>query len=438
MLLAASLMVVLALFLLGVNFNGRVNRLFALFLLFEASRSFFYALSVFTPDVDDSIYWGRISAYFVIGLPFLLLLFISHYPRPRGLLQLPAGLWLIVAIGVVVEALYLLDHGLYSQVDRAGVAACVYTMGSHCAVSLGPLWMMNAIGFLLVALGALSFAMQVAVETDASRRSSLYYTSIGFCLSALFMGTRHLLNSPGYFAAPAGLWDLLDSVVAMIGAGVTALALLALLRDAFYVAPGQLGRAALSVLALPIASALLLSTFSGSLWNNTPLTAAIVGFWRLSLPAYVSYAILRHQLFDIKIKIRWTVKQSTIAAVFVAVFFVVSEGAQQLFSTRVGPVLGVVSSGLLVFAFSPLQRFAERVSKAAVPDAKPIAETSTEERMAFYRESVEAAWADGRLEPSEVDLLRRLRRSLGLSADDAESIESLVMAKVSRRPSPVA
>ena len=39
----------------------------------------------------------------------------------------------------------------------------------------------------------------------------------------------------------------------------------------------------------------------------------------------IAYGILRAHLFDIDLRIRWTIKQSTVAAVFVAVFYLVAE-----------------------------------------------------------------------------------------------------------------
>jgi hypothetical protein len=41
----------------------------------------------------------------------------------------------------------------------------------------------------------------------------------------------------------------------------------------------------------------------------------------------IAYGILRTQLFDIDLRIRWTIKQSTFTATVVIIVFVLSEGA---------------------------------------------------------------------------------------------------------------
>ncbi|MBI4394017.1 MAG: hypothetical protein HY556_09520 [Euryarchaeota archaeon] len=81
----------------------------------------------------------------------------------------------------------------------------------------------------------------------------------------------------------------------------------------------------------------------------------------------VSYGIVRTHLFDVDLKIKWTIKQSTVAAAFIAVFFIASEAAQAFFAGSLGPYVGIVAAGALVFALAPLQRAADRVANAAMP-----------------------------------------------------------------------
>ncbi|HVM45125.1 MAG TPA: hypothetical protein VM582_04250, partial [Candidatus Thermoplasmatota archaeon] len=71
------------------------------------------------------------------------------------------------------------------------------------------------------------------------------------------------------------------------------------------------------------------------------------------------YAIVRHQLLGIDVKVRWGISKSTVAAVFIAVFFVASEAAQQFFGDSLGSTyVGIAAAGALVFAMAPLQRAA--------------------------------------------------------------------------------
>lgn len=154
----------------------------------------------------------------------------------------------------------------------------------------------------------------------------------------------------------------------------------------------------------------------------------------LALPLTAAYALMRHRLFDLEIKIRWTMEKSTIAAAFVAAFFVVSKGAQELLEGVVAaepggwgglaPVVGIVGASFTVFALHPLERFAQRLARRALPRAKPITEMSRSERLALYREQVELSWLDGRMERKERLQLDGLRAQLGLSTAESVAIEA--------------
>ncbi|MGQ0537283.1 MAG: hypothetical protein ACT4PT_14570 [Methanobacteriota archaeon] len=148
------------------------------------------------------------------------------------------------------------------------------------------------------------------------------------------------------------------------------------------------------------------------------------GVARAATVAILAYAILRHQLLGLDVKVKWTVKQGTVAAAFVGVFFVVSESASTFFAGSVGPYLGIAAAGLLVFAIAPLQRVAERVASAAMPGVKAASTMTGDERLDAYADAVHAAWADGTVSRDERLLLDRMRSSLGIAAEDAMRVES--------------
>lgn len=143
----------------------------------------------------------------------------------------------------------------------------------------------------------------------------------------------------------------------------------------------------------------------------------------LAIPL-IAYGILRTKLFDIDLRIRWTIKQSTVAAVFIAVFYVVSEGADRMLSSELGNVLGLLASALVVFFLVPLQRFAERVAGAAMPNTENTPEYAMFRKMQVYEEALTEALPDGNISERERELLNRLRDSLGISESDAGAIES--------------
>ncbi|MCA1812401.1 MAG: hypothetical protein LC624_00430 [Halobacteriales archaeon] len=160
------------------------------------------------------------------------------------------------------------------------------------------------------------------------------------------------------------------------------------------------------------------------LFDATTRTGGLgYGLFRSAGVAILAYAIVRHQMLGIDVKVRWTIKNSTIAGVFIGVFFVVSNSVQTYFQTTLGTYIGIVAAGALVFALAPLQHFADRVASAAMPGAKPAQEMSHPERAALYRDLARQAWADGHLTPDEHDLLETARERLGLSRDEAARID---------------
>lgn len=142
--------------------------------------------------------------------------------------------------------------------------------------------------------------------------------------------------------------------------------------------------------------------------------------------ALVAYGILKTHLFDIEVKIRWTIRRGTLAAVFIAVFFVVAEVGEEFLSKQLGWWMGGLAAGLLLFAISPLQRFASRVAEAAIPNAKSMGELAPDERRTIYREQARLAWADGELRREERLFLDHLRARLEISGPDARRLESEV------------
>ncbi|MGQ0536670.1 MAG: hypothetical protein ACT4PT_11435, partial [Methanobacteriota archaeon] len=158
--------------------------------------------------------------------------------------------------------------------------------------------------------------------------------------------------------------------------------------------------------------------------------AATIVFYGGNLVAFtlyfgvVAYGMVRSQLLDVDVKIRWTVQQSTIAAAFIAVFFIAAQLAQNYLTESLGWAVGGIMAGLLLFAIAPIQRIAERVAHVAVPDAKATREMTEDERADVYLEAARLAWADGAMSRDERALLDGLRAKLGLSPDATARLET--------------
>lgn len=138
----------------------------------------------------------------------------------------------------------------------------------------------------------------------------------------------------------------------------------------------------------------------------------------------IAYGILRTQLFDIDLRIRWTIKQSTLATVVVTLIFVLSEGADRLLSAELGNFGGLFAAALVVFFLAPLQRFAERVASVAMPNTENTPEYAMFRKLQVYEAAISEALQEGGITQKERSLIVRLRDSLGISESDADAIES--------------
>jgi len=141
----------------------------------------------------------------------------------------------------------------------------------------------------------------------------------------------------------------------------------------------------------------------------------------------IAYGILRTHLFDIDLRIRWTIKQSTLAAAIIAILYLVSEGADRVLSAELGNWGGLLAAAIIVFFLAPLQRFAERVATAAMPNTQNTPQYVAFRKMQVYEAAFADAVREGGISHKERALLIALRDSLGISAADAGAIEAECM-----------
>jgi hypothetical protein len=170
---------------------------------------------------------------------------------------------------------------------------------------------------------------------------------------------------------------------------------------------------------LLLATALLASLARGPIGGPGDDPASYgFGISRIAGALILSYAIVRHQMFGLEHKVRFTIKSTTLGTIFIVCFFVASEATQQFFGERANSAyVGIAAAGALVFALSPLQRLAERVAKAAVPET--VAGSAPGARDDVYRETARRLMADGSLSSRDERILARLAQELGIGAADA-------------------
>lgn len=152
--------------------------------------------------------------------------------------------------------------------------------------------------------------------------------------------------------------------------------------------------------------------------------------------AYVlllAYAILRHQLLDIDLRVRFVLKQSSIGMVLAGVFLVASEAIESVVPVQ-GVVMGVLLAVVIAAALKPAQMLAERLVTAAMPNVVPDASYMDQRRRLVLRSALENAWADGRLSDEERRLVVLLAADLGVERQEAAALESAVLADLSLKP----
>ena len=143
----------------------------------------------------------------------------------------------------------------------------------------------------------------------------------------------------------------------------------------------------------------------------------------------VAYGMLRTQLFDIDLRLKRTIKRSTVAAAFVAAYFLVSETAATFLSNQLGTVLGLVCTAALIFFMEPIQRAAQRFSDAAMPNTRATPEYETYRKLQVYEAALHAALEHGGISSRERQVLNSLIQSMGIDAQAAEALERDALAR---------
>jgi hypothetical protein len=158
-------------------------------------------------------------------------------------------------------------------------------------------------------------------------------------------------------------------------------------------------------------------------------------FYELAVIAYVplvAYGVLRVQLFDVDLRIKRTLRRSTVAAAFVATFFIVSELAGGYLSDQLGNVLGIICTGALIFFLDPIQRAADRLSNAAMPNTHETPEYESYRKLQVYESAVQAALEDGHISKRQRRVLDSMIESMGIDTKVAERFEEDTRAALAK------
>lgn len=426
--LASGLLLVgLGLYVAMVRPRRRGNLAFALFAASLGVRTTMaYLTLAFKPHLESAAF--PVASIGIDAIAALSLAGIApSFPRPLG----PGERRILLPVALVIATLTLVCAGAYGVLLEPSMVEFQRQFGGdlfQATVNIVELGMLDVVllgmvGVLL--LLASRYPRTQGLEAEADRRQT-EIASVG------------LLLFPGIAAGsfPLGSIPAPQLGGALVLAGLVLVAMVWLRQASVLERPAsrRCRNLALLALALPLLAALFVGA-GGSLFA---LTGPQFGLARTASVLVFGYAILRSQLLGVDVRVRWTIKQSTVATMFIVVFFAASEVTKDYFASAANSSLvGIAAAGALVFVMAPLQRAAERVASVAVPPTgeSPASSQPTRKRE-VYADALRVAMRDRALSPEEDVALAHLAQELGLGAGEAMEARQAVEreARVPPRP----
>lgn len=329
----------------------------------------------------------------------------THWFEERNVGPTVEGLWVVAASAVLWLAIRLPTR--VSRRDGAALAAAGAIGAGLLVLRVSP-WDLYTAALWTAAL-VMAFRWRSYANDDERGAAALMSAGI-----ALYMSTQRGFNL-GTVALGTREWDL------WLGAQMP----MPFLVAAAWLVNAARGGGRVAVLAAwLVLGAMLLGLVERLLYPAAPdlyghAVVRFVGF------AILAYAIVRHQVLGAAGKFRWAFSKSTVAAIFIAVFFVASELAQEFFGETLGSAyVGILAAGALVFALAPLSRVADRLAERVVPSAVPQAPGTAAQEDA-YRASVRLAMRGGISRREEFELAR-IAEAHGLSPTQALALRDEV------------
>lgn len=386
----AAVEVALAVWLLRVDPRRPAVHALSAFLV---ARAIYHAALGFQPAEDPVVRTSAYAWFFfgVIAESIALIYFVAVFPRPRHrLFRGRAPIYL--GLAMVALAAVAVFRGPYAWIDlRPARDGGVIPTGWWVAVAPGASVVVTTFATLVFARDARERDDRSLVLLAAGLASLLMATFVVFGLGAL---------RGGFGARPLQVRNALGLL-----AGLSLLAIPMLWRQD---PRGARTFAALAAVGLAFGA-------SRSFIDNDSLDTLVRLASGVVAASVLAWALLRHRLLDIDLKVKWTLRRGSVAAVFVVVFFVATESAAAFFGERTGSAyVGIIAAGLLLFALAPLQRAAERFADAAMPSVQDTPEWREARRIEVYRSAVRVAWSDGRLSREDEAHLAALTEELQL------------------------
>jgi len=353
-----------------------------------------------------------------------LTIFVLLYPRRRPW----AGSFVLGAITIVTLVL----AGLALAVPSALGIFSVAPNGTLAVVSTGPLLSERTWYWGASAMCAAILAVEHARLTKHPElRRSVLLLGIGLVTFVIFVAATIVQLPSSIWGAAFAAYGGTTAALLGLVSGVIAL-LAALVFASTELRVGDRRAAVGTLLACGIAAG---SAFVGVRFGGVPTIAGSVSFvlrgvWRFPLPILATYALLRHHLLGIDVRLKWTIRRGTLGAIFLAVFLVVAQLIQTFANARLGYLAGVIATTLLFFfALAPLQRLSERFADAAFPRVRDPRAAPPAGRLDAYRQAAELLLADGVLTPQKERALAALADELEIGAINALEVRQHVLAR---------
>ncbi len=428
---AGLVMLSLAGWLLWLSAERRQARAFSLLLVFRGLS--LVSLTVGPTTATPELLALAVTLYPVLCLAtaVAVLYFVAVYPAPRS--WLPEGVLgpaLMFGPLAVVMVSAALEPSLVTPSPPPTEPGPEALLDWYMRSTRGPIGVAPTLLDLTLIVPGLILVRDYLNASGGRARSTLLLVSFGFfvpaacsCLMAgLFLQLREGMPRP----TNPSVFNYVEMGIFAVWFTVL-IALLGYLGSRAWRDPDPANRRAAGMFAvLVIASAAIGA--STSMFRD-PVDAgasifAMLAIWSLLGAVIVTYGVVRHSLFDIDLRVKRTLERGTIAAVFVVVYFVVTESAAELFADFSGSAyLGIGAAALLLFVLHPLERLASAVADEAMPQTKPLTELDQAGQIAFYRDQLELMWMDGVLTAKDRMVLTNLRSRLQLQAEVAEQIE---------------
>ncbi len=397
--IGVALQGVVALAVLLVASKDARHRAFALLVAVNAAWDLALGFLLVATDAATQLAYARASNHFGIWTKAALIAFLFIYPTRRRHAHLVIGL-LAVAAPITTVALALRPD-----------------LWANAAGEGGPLMLTALLWMPLLVVTSLVMVLDGRGKTtDPSR------LVVTMALLVYPLGTfAQALDASRWTFGPNALNAIAD-ISYNLAFATAPLVAIAVIAQAW-----KTGARPLAAFLGAVATALVGISFLIEAGIDTFSGLAAISFGLLT-----GYALARTKLFDLDLRLKWTLSRGTVAAIFLAVFFVVAQVAGEFLSNTYGYLAGGAAAGILVFAFNPLQRAAERIADRAMPQAQATPEYFHTRKLEVYRAALEGALTDGEITPKERDILIRLQLELGIANADARTLESELTATTTK------